>query len=79
MVDYRGLPTAWMIERKIMAAMARREADTPLRGRVEMGDAYLGRVRSGGKRDRGAPDKTPFVAPVSTDPGEKPRSPDLSA
>ena len=31
-----------------MAVMARREADTPLSGRVEMDDAYLGGARAGG-------------------------------
>ena len=48
-----------------MAVMARREGETPT-GRVEMDDAYLGGVRSGGKRGRGAAGKTPFVAAVST-------------
>ena len=33
-----------------------------------MDDAYLGGVRSGGKRGRGAAGKTPFVAAVSTSP-----------
>ena len=59
-------PTAWTMKQKIMAVMARREADTRLDGRVEMDDAYLGGSRSGGKRGRGAPGKTPFVAAVST-------------
>ena len=61
-------PTAWTMKQKIMAVMARREADTPLSGRVEMDDAYLGGARPGGKRGRGAPGKTPFVAAVSTGP-----------
>ena len=38
----------------------------PLTGRVEMDDAYLGGRRSGAKRGRGAPGKTPFVAAVQT-------------
>ena len=59
--------------RCIMAVMARREADTPLSGRVEMDDAYLGGARAGGKRGRGAPGKTPFVAAVSTSPEGRPR------
>ena len=37
-----------------MAVMARREGETALPGRVEMDDAYLGGVRSGGKRGCGA-------------------------
>ena len=56
-----------------MAVMARREADTPLSGRVEMDDAYLGGRARGGKRGRGAPGKTPFVAAVSTSPEGRPR------
>ena len=61
-------PTAWTMKQKIMAVMARRARDKPLSGRVEMDDAYLGGVRSGGKRGRGAPGKTPFEAAVSTGP-----------
>ena len=61
-------PTAWAVRHKIMAVMARREGETALTGRVEMDDAYLGGVRSGGKRGRGAAGKTPFVAAVSTSP-----------
>ena len=38
-----------------------------------MDDAYLGGVRSGGKRGRGAAGKTPFVAAVSTSPAGRPR------
>ena len=36
-------------------------------------DAYLGGVRSCGKRGRGAAGKTPFVAAVSTSPEGRPR------
>ena len=50
-------PTAWAVKHKIMAVMARREGETRLAGRVEMDDAYLGGVRSGGKRGRGAAGK----------------------
>ena len=35
---------------------------------ADLDDAYLGGVRSGGKRGRGAAGKTPFVAAVSTSP-----------
>ena len=66
-------PTAWAVKHKIMAVMARREGETALTGRVEMDDAYLGGVRSGGKRGRGAAGKTPFVAAVSTSPEGRPR------
>ena len=66
-------PTAWAVKHKIMAVMARREGETALTGRVEVDDAYLGGVRSGGKRGRGAAGKTPFVAAVSTSPEGRPR------
>ena len=55
-----------------MAVMARREGDKPLSGRVEMDDAWLGKVRSGGERGRGAPGKTPFVTAASTGPEGRP-------
>ena len=38
-----------------------------------MDDAYLGGVRSGGKRGRGAAGKTPFVAAVETTLDRKPK------
>ena len=43
-----------------------------LNGRIEIDDAYLGGERSGGKRGRGAPGKTPFVAAVETTTAGKP-------
>ncbi len=61
--------TAWKIQHKLMQVMLEREAGQPLGGggrRVEIDDAYLGGARSGGKRGRGAPAKTPFVAAVET-------------
>ena len=61
-------PTAWTVERKIMAAMVRCEEETPLSGRIDMDDPYLGGAGSGSKRGRGAAGKTPFVAAVSTRP-----------
>ena len=42
-------------------------------GTCRLDDAYLGGVRSGGKRGRGAAGKTPFVAAVSTSPEGRPR------
>ena len=71
-------PTAWAVKHKIMAVMARREGETALTGRVEMDDAYLGGVRSGGKRGRGAAGKTPFVVAVPTSPEGRPRKLKLS-
>ena len=52
--------------------MLGRDATKPLTGRVEIDDAYLGGERSGGKRGRGAPGKTPFVAAVETTPEGNP-------
>lgn len=63
---------AWALKQKIMAVMAAREADKPLKGRVEMDDAYLGGHRHG-KRGRGAAGKQPFVAAVSTSDERRPR------
>lgn len=65
--------TAWAMHHKLMQVMLEREADQPLGGggkRVEVDDAYLGGARSGGKRGRGAPGKTPFVAAVETAGGK---------
>ena len=58
--------TAWAMHHKIKQVMLEREQIKPLDGRVEMDDAYLGGARSGGKRGRGAPGKTPFVVAVET-------------
>ena len=57
---------------KVKQVMLEREATKPLTGRIEIDDAYLGGERSGGKRGRGAPGKTPFVAAVETPPEGKP-------
>jgi hypothetical protein len=56
-----------------MQVMQEREAATPLQGRVELDDAYLGGARSGGKRGRGAAGKTPVVAAVETTAERRPR------
>jgi ribosomal protein L37AE/L43A len=58
--------TAWAIHHKLKQVMLERERSAPLDGRVEMDDAYLGGARSGGKRGRGSPGKTPFLAAVAT-------------
>ena len=47
-------PTAWAVKHKIAGDGAARGGDGFLRVRVEMDDAYLGGVRSVGKRGRGA-------------------------
>src|SRR5919199_2349023 len=66
--------TAWLMEHKLMRAMAAREAAKPkLAGRVEVDDAYLGGERSGGERGRGAAGKTPIIAAVETTPERRPK------
>ena len=42
-------------------------------GFIQLDDAYLGGERSGGKRGRGAPGKTPFVAAVETNEAGHPQ------
>jgi ISXO2-like transposase domain/Transposase zinc-ribbon domain len=65
--------TAWVMKQKIMQVMREREARKPLRGRVEVDDAYLGGARRGGKRGRGAAGKTPLVAAVETTAERRPQ------
>jgi ISXO2-like transposase domain/Transposase zinc-ribbon domain len=64
--------TAWTIKHKLAQVMMERDADERLHGRVALDDASLGGERSGGKRGRGAPGKTPFVAVVETTEDGKP-------
>ena len=64
--------TAWKIKHKLKQVMLERDATKRLIGRVEIDDAYLGGERSGGRRGRGAPGKTPFVAAVETTTEGKP-------
>ena len=65
-------PTAWKVKHKLKQVMLERDATKQLSGRVEIDDAYLGGERTGGKRGRGAPGKTPFVAAVETTSDGKP-------
>jgi transposase-like protein len=64
--------TAWTIKHKLGQVMLERDAERLLTGRVELDDAYLGGERSGGKRGRGSPGKTPFLAAVETTPEGRP-------
>ena len=64
---------AWRMRHKLMQVMMERDRAHPLTGWVELDDAYLGGERSGGKRGRGAPGKTPFVAAVETNEAGHPR------
>ena len=60
------------MKHKLKQVMLERDAAKHLSGRVEIDDAYVGGQRGGGKRGRGAPGKTPFVAAVETTPDGKP-------
>jgi hypothetical protein len=77
--------TAWRLKHKLLEAMAEREDTRPLVGVVVADDAYLGGVRSGGKRGRGSENKVPFIAAVELDPDGHPQHvrfdplPDLKA
>jgi len=58
-------PTAWLMQHKLMQAMADREACYTLEGKIQVDDAYLGGERTGGKVGRGSENKVAFVAAVS--------------
>lgn len=58
--------TAWLIQHKLMSAMAQRDTEQPLDGFVQLDDAYLGGERSG-STGRGSKNKVPFVAAVACD------------
>jgi len=64
--------TAWKLKHKLKQVMLERDATKPLTGRVEIDDTYIGGERSGGKRGRGAPGKTPVVVAVETTSEGKP-------
>ena len=64
---------AWRMRHKLMQVMMERDRAHPLTGWVELDDACLGGERSGGKRGRGAPGKTPFVAAVETNEAGHPK------
>lgn len=57
--------TAWLLQHKLMAAMAQRDAQDPLGGDVQVDDAYLGGELPG-VGGRGSPNKVPVVAAVET-------------
>lgn len=59
-----GYNAAWRLKHKLMQVMKERDDTQPLSGHIQLDDAYWGGERRGGKRGRGAPGKTPFVAAV---------------
>ncbi len=46
--------TVWMLKHKLMQTMQERDDSRPLRGIVQLDDAYLGGEKHGGQRGRGA-------------------------
>ena len=69
---------AWRLKHKLMQVMKERDDSYKLSGFIELDDAYLGGERTGGKRGRGAADKTPFVAAVETTEDRRPTRVKLS-
>jgi len=57
--------TAWLIQHKLMVAMAEHDGKQPLYGSVQLDDAYLGGEQPG-VGGRGSANKVPIVAAVST-------------
>lgn len=57
---------AWRMKHKLMQVMKERDDHQPLAGIIQLDDAYWGGERRGGKRGRGAPGKSAFVAAVAT-------------
>jgi hypothetical protein len=57
--------TAWSIKQKLMQVMKERDDSKRLSGIIQLDDVYWGGEHHGGKRGRGSPNKTPFVAAVS--------------
>ena len=58
-----SINTAAMSYHKLAQTMLERDASKPLSGNIEIDDAYWG-GRKKGKRGRGSPNKTPFVAAI---------------
>ena len=61
-----GYNAAWRLKHKLLQVMKERDDGKPLSGTIQIDDAYWGGEHHGGKRGRGAPGKTPFIAAVQT-------------
>ena len=57
--------TAWLINQQLLKTMALRDSEQPLRGIIQIDDAYIGGERPG-VRGRGSPNKVPIVEAFST-------------
>ena len=64
--------SAWMIKHKIMQVMKEQDDSQLLSGLIQVDDVVWGGEHRGGKRGRGAENKTPFVAAVSVDDNGRP-------
>ncbi|MCP4286066.1 MAG: IS1595 family transposase [Gammaproteobacteria bacterium] len=62
-----GYNAAWRMKHKLLQVMKERDDSKPLTGAIQVDDAYWGGEHNGGKRGRGAENKTPFIAAVQTD------------
>lgn len=60
-----SINAAHKLKHKLQHVMKKEEDQLILEGFVELDDAYWGGKKRGGKRGRGAPGKTPFLAAVS--------------
>ena len=58
--------TAWSMKQKIMQVMKEHDDSRLLSGTIQLDDVYWGGERHGGSRGRGAENKTPYIAAVST-------------
>jgi transposase-like protein len=62
--------TAWFMLHRLREAMRRDPLVGMLRGEVEVDETYFGPKVKGGKRGRGAPNKTPIVTLIDRSTGE---------
>lgn len=62
-----SINAALKMKHKLQHVMKCADDNLALEGLIELDDAYWGGKRSGGKRGRGAPGKTPFLVAVSRD------------
>lgn len=67
-----GYNSAWRLRHKLQFVMMKRDENLKLDMRVEIDDAYLGGIRSGGKVGRGSENKTAFLAALETDADNNP-------
>ena len=66
--------TAWLMQHKLMDAMAECESERVLHDSIEIDDAYIGGRCPGQKVGRGSPNKVPFVIAVDKNEKNHPRA-----